>query len=116
MKNKILIYSILLTGFLFILTSSCNKDDFTNPKNLSGTTWKSQSNYYLKFASKTTYKFWEEEANTPEEEWLQWISNYSIIDNTIELLGENDYPYTGTIIDQTIKVFMFGEMEEFVKQ
>lgn len=100
------------------------KDDFTDPKNLSGTEWKSEvkygSFYYvLKFPGKTTYELYEYGGWTYEPNKLDLLETGTyLIDENILILNSDD-GYTDRVKIEGNKIIwddLYGEDEIFTKQ
>ncbi len=118
---------LLAVVFATILTTSCSKDDnvdFTNPENISGTTWKCTSGtdwdedheYILMiFTSTTTVEGWSKEPN--EEEELDWSGSFTISDDQISLSSNAvDIIITGIIDDENMTLTMAGGTYIFSEQ
>ncbi|HAZ00599.1 MAG: hypothetical protein A2W90_04925 [Bacteroidetes bacterium GWF2_42_66] len=123
MKNKILIYPILILGFAMILFGCKKDEDFTNPENLSGTVWNTNTNnewnWTLKFTSKTMVELWLRDIDTGEydvdESGLEAEGFYTVEDGILEITSEND-DYNGSIDGTIIHLNIYGDLETFTKQ
>lgn len=122
MKKSLFLFTLILLNF------SCT-EDFTNPSNLVGTTWKAtdfshisaMNNYeyfYFKFSSTTNVQGFikikdsSNELNTSP-------STYSISGKTISLFIDGDLTNTGTINGNNMKIYsseVSGEYIIFTKQ
>ena len=120
MKN---ILSILM--LVALLSSSCSKDDdYTDPKNLSGTEWKyilpqdeweDEEYHLLKFVSTTKFEFWIKYVDNTELE-KETTGLYSVSGNNIALDYGGDYLETGIIEGNTLSFSYDGEVLVFRKQ
>lgn len=106
-----------------MILSSCKKDDFTNPENLSGTVWfsdKSGGTYWmLKFKSKTLAELWLHDIHFKDQpegvDELQAEGIYSI-KNSILTIKTSYKEYIGSIEGNTIHLEIYGDMEVFTKE
>lgn len=118
MKTKFYAYLFLVLGSFFVLAGSCKEDD-SDKVNLTGTTWESiHQGYtlYLKFNTKTTYKFWVEEDDLSEDKWIKWENVYVVTENLIKLTDDDEEILTGTISGNTMKITILNTLETFTKQ
>lgn len=122
MKKLIFISLVIIT----IFSVSCT-EDFTNPKTLSGTTWRCSS-----FAEddwmKNEYEYVEMRfiSTTQIEGWAKWIdgdlsksgiANYTISGNTITFISEpSNTTETGTIDKEKMTINESGHILVFIKQ
>ena len=111
MKNTTNYLIISIIVIIFLSFSSCKKDDYTNPKNLSGTEWKSAIvheagiYYLLKFTGKSSYELREYEPQLDKLEVYQ-RGSYSMDGNNIEFNpDDDDYTDRGVINGQTLTFF-----------
>lgn len=117
------LFFITLTLMVFFLSSCKKNEDFSNPANLAGTSWKSDNvgtsaepDYImLKFISKTTVEVWfkynGETTFTMDSSGIYTISGSSI---TVDI-GDG-YPITGAIDGNTMTFVDNGETIKFTKQ
>lgn len=108
-----------------VLTISCSKDeidDFTNPENLSGTSWKCSSvdiwdeslEYALLiFTSKTAVEGWTK--NTDQAAQKDWTGSFTISNDRISISYEDD-SLTGIIEGEKMDITIDGETFIFYKQ
>lgn len=114
--------------FAAVMTTSCNKDeieakdeivDFTNPVNLSGTTWKFTANdqwleySLLIFPSSTTVEGWDKKPGN--ELAMNWTGTFTIEDKTILMNMAGGSVFTGIIVGETI-TSTYDETIIFLKQ
>ncbi len=119
MRN-LLVFAILIATISF---TSCKKDkdtDYTNPADLSGTTWKYVDNEgveieyaLLKFTSATTVEGWTKESDEADQK--DWTGTYSITNSTISITW-NDGSFTGIIDGETITATIEDLVLIFTKQ
>lgn len=119
------LFFITLTIITFF-TISCT-EDFTNPKVLSGTTWRC-STFSEDDWMKNEYEYVEMRfiSTTKVEGWAKWIdgdlsqsgsTNYTISGNTITLISESsNLTETGMIDKETITINELGHKLVFIKQ
>lgn len=121
MRNLFLLTIALATA----LTISCSKDeidDYTNPENLSGTSWKCSSvNTWdesleyalLVFTSKTTVEGWTK--TTDQAVQKDWTGSFTISNDRISISFEDD-SITGTIEAEKMNLTIDGELFIFYKE
>lgn len=118
-KNLLFALLVLLTSSF--LAGSCSKDkekDYSDPKNLAGTTWKYQdpgSAYYalMKFTGTSTVEVHGVEPDGTQD--LEWAGSFSIAGNTITFIMD-DENYIGLIDGERITINDDGEVIVFIKQ
>lgn len=119
-KTLKITFPIMLLGLVFITTNCSKKDDFADPKNSSGTEWKSVTTsdgyyYLLNFTGKTTYELSDFDPNyiSGKPDLIE-RGSYSIDENNIEFEpdGYSDYPDRGVIEGGKLTYYdLFGEDE-----
>jgi hypothetical protein len=119
--------NLIILAFVFatVLTTSCSKDemdDFTNPENISGTTWKCTSGTYwdedleyalLIFTSTTAVEGWTKYVDEGEQK--DWTGAFSISNDRISITYE-DESFTGIIDGKTMNTTIDGGTYIFIKQ
>jgi hypothetical protein len=102
------VFLFYILPLLFIFTS-CSKD-YTNPTNLSGTTWKSDKNSYneyevLKFTGKTTVELYFGDDNDKLE--LTSRGSYSLDEKNITIIWTYNLSETefGVIDGKTLTIY-----------
>jgi hypothetical protein len=116
--KKILFITVAITTILFV---SCSKEeDYTNPENLFGTTWKcktglgSETEYAsLKFISTSSVEGWSKQIS--EDEIKDWTGTYIIFIKTITV-NYGTESFTGTIEGTNMNVVIDGVPYLFKKQ
>jgi len=114
-----------LIVMLFVVLSCSRDDDFTNPKNLSGTTWKCSSNTgfavdieyaLLKFNSTTIVEGWTKYKDKNEQK--DWTGSFTISDKKIIIdTGDDKETFTGAITGTEMNLTITDNVAfVFVKQ
>lgn len=114
---------ITLTLMVFLLSSCKKNEDFTNPANLTGTSWKSDNmgttsapDYMmLKFISKTTVEVWFKSYGDATFT-MDSSGIYTISGNSITIDIGDGHPTTGGIDGNTMTFVENGETIKFTKQ
>lgn len=120
MKTLLAIALVMVTIYMI----SCTKDDnidYTQPENLSGTTWKCSSGpdwdedceyALLIFTSVTTVEGWSKYIG--EEQERDWTGTFSISNNTITM-NHGGYSYSGSIEGSSIRLVLNSKTYVFDK-
>jgi len=117
MKRALFIISVIFTIAL-ISSTSCKKDDESDPKSLVGTSWRYddlQSEYYslLLFKSVIEFEVWEYEPD--EDPTLEESGTYTVSSGTITFIIDDEI-YKGSITEEKITLNADGEVLIFIKQ
>jgi hypothetical protein len=121
--NRLLFITIVTISSLFF---SCSKEktelinDYTNPENLVGTTWKTKDGLgsvfeyaALKFTSLSLVEGWTKVKS--KIEIREWIGTFTIIKDTITIINSDEF-YKGPIEGEIMNLEVYGSNYVFKKQ